>query len=436
MVLEDRRLTRVSKFALPVALLLAGSMWFYMQDVLIRHQANYATAHEIPRGNLSDLYPRWLGARELLLHHRDPYSAEVTREIQVGYYGRAIDPSRPLDPTDEQGFAYPVYVVLLLAPTIWLPFSAVQIGFRWFLIALTGASVPLWFRTLRWRLSSSATAVVIVLTLGSFQVLQGIKLQQLTLLVSGLIAGCALLLVEGQLLVAGVLLALASIKPQLTLPLSAWLLFWAVNDWRQRRNFIWGFCGTIAALVVAGELVLPGWIGRFYQAVIAYRRYNNGAESALELLFTPAVGRVLIIAVMLGLAVVCWKARRVSNRAPTFSRLLALVLAATIVIAPKEAPYNQVLLLPPILLVVRQLPALWTKGFLSRVSLTIAALIIVWPWLAAVAIAVASFFLPAAEVQKAWVAPVYTSLAIPLAVAVLAFYAARSDDASALPQRP
>jgi len=53
---------------------------------------------ERPRGNLSDLYPRWLGARELLLHGRDPYSPEITREIQRGYYGRELDSSRPNDP--------------------------------------------------------------------------------------------------------------------------------------------------------------------------------------------------------------------------------------------------------------------------------------------------------------------------------------------------
>lgn len=407
-------------------------MWFYMQYVLIRHQASYALLHEIPRGNLSDLYPRWLGTRELLLHHQDPYSAEVTREIQVGYYGRAIDRSRPSDPTDEQGFAYPVYVVFLLAPTIRMPFSIVQIGFRWFLIALTAASVPLWLRTLRWRISSSALVTVIVLTLGSFQVLQGIKLQQLSLLVSGLITGCASLLAGGSFFLAGVLLALASIKPQLTVPLSAWLLFWALSEWRQRKKFVWGFCGTIAVLSVAGELVLPGWIGRFRQAIIAYRRYNNGAESSLELLFTPTVGRLLTVAVLLGLAALCWRTRRVSHREPAFHGMLALVLATTIAIAPKEAPYNQVLLLAPILLVARHSPILWTRSPLSRVSLAIAGLMIAWPWLAAAGIFIASFFLPPDQVQKAWVVPVYTSLAIPLAVAILTSYTIRLDEATGL----
>src|ERR1700728_2468522 len=103
---------------LALALLLAGSMSFYVRHILIGHQQADAALHGTPRGNLSDLYPRWLGARELLLHHRDPYSPEVTREIQIGYYGRQLNPARLSDPKDQQGFAYPVYVVFLLAPTI------------------------------------------------------------------------------------------------------------------------------------------------------------------------------------------------------------------------------------------------------------------------------------------------------------------------------
>ena len=131
-------------------------MWFYVQWVLVPYQKADAAAHGRPRGNLSDLYPRWLGTRELLLHHRDPYSSEVTREIQIGYYGRPLDPGRIDDPRfnepkDQQGFAYPLHVIFLLAPTIGLPFPVVQTGFRWLLVILTLASVLLWLRVVRWR---------------------------------------------------------------------------------------------------------------------------------------------------------------------------------------------------------------------------------------------------------------------------------------------
>ena len=191
-----------SRLGLLLALLSAASMWFYVQWVLVPYQKADAAAHGRPRGNLSDLYPRWLGTRELLLHHRDPYSPEVTREIQSGYYGRPLDAGRIDDPRfnepkDQQGFAYPLHVVFLLAPTIGLPFPVVQTGFRWLLITLTLASVLLWLRVLRWRPSVASTAILIVLTFGSYAVVQGIKLQQLTLVVSALLAGCAAALVAG-----------------------------------------------------------------------------------------------------------------------------------------------------------------------------------------------------------------------------------------------
>src|SRR5947199_9904932 len=119
-------------------------MWFYVQKVLIPHQEMYAAVHRRPRGFLSDLYPRWLGARELLLHHRDPYTPDVTREIQIGYYGRPLDPTRPNDPKDEQRFAYPVYVVFLLAPVAHMPFAPVRIAFAVLLAIVTAVSVFLW----------------------------------------------------------------------------------------------------------------------------------------------------------------------------------------------------------------------------------------------------------------------------------------------------
>ena len=57
-----------SKIVLFASLLFAGSMWFYVQRILVPFQNADAKIHGRPRGNLSDLYPRWLGARELLLH--------------------------------------------------------------------------------------------------------------------------------------------------------------------------------------------------------------------------------------------------------------------------------------------------------------------------------------------------------------------------------
>ena len=399
-----------------IALLLAASMWSYVQYVLVPYQQADAAAHGRPRGNLSDLYPRWLGARELLLHHRDPYSNDVTREIQAGYYGRPLDPARPEDPKDQQGFAYPVYVVFLLAPAVTLPFSVVQSGFRWLLLIITIATVLLWLRALRWRPSTTTTAILVVLTIGSFPAVLGIKLQQLSLVVSGLIALCAVLLTSGHLLLAGIALGLATVKPQLVWPLAAWLTLWTISDWRRRQGFLWGFALTMAALLGGSEYLLPGWMTKFRQAIAAYRQYTGGAGSLLDALVTPGWGRVISGLILLALAAVCWRLRRESADTAAFSLVTAVVLAATVVIVPMVAPYNQLLLLPSVFLLVQQAGSNWNRSRLTRLAYVVSGLLVLWPWLATLCLSVATLIFPAGAVQRAWAVPLYTSLGIPLAV--------------------
>jgi hypothetical protein len=405
-----------SVIGLLIALLLAASMWWYVQNLLIPYQRADAAAHGRPRGNLSDLYPRWLGSRELLLNHRNPYSPEVTREIETGYYGRPLDPSRAEDPRDQQGFVYPVYVVFFLAPTVHLPFAVVQEGFRWLLVALTISSVPLWLAALRWRPSPTTIAAMVVLTIGSFPAVQGIKLQQLSLLVAALIAACMASIESGRLVSAGVLLALAAIKPQLAAPLGGWLVLWGLGDWQQRKGFIWGLAVTLMTLVGAAQYVLPGWISDFYNAVVAYRKYTAGAGSLLDTLITPGWGKVLSLMIVVSLACICWRLRHENANSFAFALVSSLVLAATVVIVPMVAPYNQALLLPGILLLVREGARIWSKNRLARLSCLAAAFLVLWPWAATVSLALASIALPMASLQRAWAVPLYTSLGIPLGI--------------------
>src|ERR1035441_396811 len=49
------------------SVLCAAGTWLYASRGLISYQIRDSAANDIPRGNLSDLYPRWLGARELLM---------------------------------------------------------------------------------------------------------------------------------------------------------------------------------------------------------------------------------------------------------------------------------------------------------------------------------------------------------------------------------
>lgn len=414
--MKRNQLLKSPGFGLLLALLFTGGMWFYVQKVLVPHQRLEAAAHAWPRGNLSDLYPRWLGARELLLRHRDPYSPEVTREIQIGYYGRPLDPALSEDPKDQQRFAYPVYVAFLMAPTIGLSFPQAQSCFRWLFVFLTLVSVPLWLRTARWKPTLAVTFILIILTFGSFAVVQGIKLQQLSLVVNGVLAASAAALVSGYFTLAGFLLALATFKPQLALPMAAWLGLWAVSDWRRRQGFVWSFAFTLAVLLVASEYVLPGWMGRFREAISAYRDYTQGASSLLEVLATPMLGKIMVAGIIILVAAIGWRVRRAADDSAAFSMMLALVLAATVVIVPSFAPYNQVLLLPAVFVIAGSWSALWNRDRLTRTICVITGLVVFWPWLASCALLFASFFLPPEVVQRGWTAPLRNSLLLPVVV--------------------
>ena len=401
-----------------LAMLCAMGMWTYIDRVLIPHQIGDAASQDRPRGNLSDLYPRWIGARELLLRGRDPYSQEVTREIQAGYYGRALDLSRPYDPRDQAGFAYPVYVVFTLAPTVRLPFRIVQKGFFWMLAILTAASTLLWLRLLQWSAPPWIKISLLALTLGNLGVVQGLKLQQMSLLVAGLIAIAIMLLVADYAVAAGILLAVATIKPQLMVLLLLWLAIWTVADWRRRYRLAISFLATMALLLAASEWYLPHWIPRFWQAVREYQQYT-GARSVLDsLIGTPWswMLEAVALAAMLG---ACYRERRQEANTSGFAFMISLVLATTVLLVPISAPYNHVLLIPALLLLAKERRTIWQSNPVIRVLFLITAGLIFWPWLSSVVLAGLSFVLPAQTVEPTWAIPSWTLTQVPVGVAAL-----------------
>jgi hypothetical protein len=423
-----------SIWAVVVALVCAAGVWLFLQRVMIPYQIADAAATGRPRGNLSDLYPRWVGARELLLHGRDPYSAEVTREIQVGYYGRALDHSRKNDPRDEQGFAYPVYVVFALAPTLQLTFALVQRWFSLLLILISAASALLWVQSLGWRSSlhsswhsSSRSSLrssfltriaVVILALGNLAAMQGLKLEQMSLLVAGLIAIAILCLAHDHQVAAGVTLALASMKPQLVVLLLVWLAIWTLGDLRRRCRWLVSFLVVMTIQIAAAEWYLPHWIPRFWQAARAYRDYT-GAISVLEEWIGPLLGRALETLAFVLLIRLCWKERSAAATTRTFARMASLVLAFTVLLIPADSVYNQVLLIPALLVLFEARWGLWQKGAASRLLLLTVVGLVAWPWITTIALAVLSFVLPQERVEEYWAVPFWTSILIPVGVAAL-----------------
>jgi len=418
-----------------MAVVAAASMWFYVDAIMARNQVADAAVRHIPRGNLSDLYPRWLGARELLLHGRNPYSNEITAEIQTGYYGRPLDPSLPNDPKDQQAFAYPVYVIFVLSPAIKLPFNLVRFWFLWVLVGLSVAAMWLWLQVLRWRLSFVGTFLCVVLLLGSFPEVQGIKLQQLSLLVAALLAAGTALVSAGQLFLGGALLALATIKPQLALPLIAWLLIWTASNWKVRWRFAAGFFAIMGLLLAASEFVLPGWLRMFWQAVREYRGYT-GNQSILDQLadwgLGPWGGSILAAIAAMASAALLWRVRTEAAASENFGRAIALVMALTILIIPMNSPYNQILLLPSILVLARERRSLISDSAVVRIVYVGGVFGLGWAWLASVMVMLIWCF-SHTMAMGAWKTPLYAIFTMPVLVFMLTLVSVRQHTVLRVP---
>jgi hypothetical protein len=279
--------------------------------------------------------------------------------------------------------------------------------------------VLLWFTVLRWKVPRKSVPILIVLVLGWLPMVQGIKLQQLSLLVAALIAACGACLAGGWLLVAGGIVALATIKPQLTWPIVLWLLVWAASDWRSRWRFVFGF-GIVMILLLGGaELLLPGWLGMFIEAIRQYHQYTQN-QSVLVWMFGSVVGRIIEVGSLILCAICIWPMRRVPATGPAFGRVFALVLALTVLVVPMFAPYNQVLLIPAILALLQSeachdpvLPAI-------RLARVVGGVLVLWPWIASCGLSLAYLWLTPAVRERVWPTPFYSNFIVPIFIFGLA----------------
>ncbi len=360
-----------------LSVLACAVTWLYTARVLgpWEHYVN------VERGNLKnqmgDLYSPWMGTRELLLHGSNPYGPEVSHEIQMAFYGRAIAQSyrEPgANVINEQRFAYPVYVVFLLAPTVHADFQKLQVWAAATLAVLTALSVLLWIEVLRWQPSKALIATLILFTLSTPQVTQGLRLRQLGLVVAFLLAVSAWCVIRNHLALAGIALALSTIKPQMVVLPLAWFLLWSVSAWPRRWPLLAGFSITLATLIALGELLLPGWPHFFLNGLLAYRNYV-ATPSILSTVLGGAFGLVVSGIIVVGMLAFAWRNRQADAASPEFIQVLTAFLLGAALVLPLMYPFNQVLLLLPAMMIARD----WLS--LPRLLRRVLAVVVAWPWI-------------------------------------------------------
>ena len=417
---------------LVLALLVALGTCYYYFDLLLPRARLQDAANEMVGAYDygGDFYPIWLTGRELLFHGKNPYTQEMTREIQTGLFGRPMDPRRRADPpTDFRSFSYPLYVDLLVAPLLPVGFDTVRVVLGILLPLLTAASLIFWLRAFHLRVSSTTGAVAIILFLVSYPVLEGLYAQQAGLLVGAALALTAAMLARGRFWLAGMLLASASVKPQLVWLLALWLLLWAVSDWKRRKAFPLSFILCMGLLVlVSHNSPLPGWFVGWWRSLAGYSHYTLPPLS--QLVLGRFLGAGVGLATLTLAAAACWRARREPAGSATFSLAMSFCPRRSTCWSWRrraERFTTRSVSLPAILWLGLRRAEILNASRPLRVLALAAMIALCWQWITACGVAFASGFWPARASNPAvLVFPTRMAASLPFVLlALLSFFIVR-----------
>jgi hypothetical protein len=175
----------------------------------------------------------------------------------------------------------------------------------------------------------------------------------------------------------------------------------------------------------------------FVAALGQYHAYTQN-QSVLEVLLNQILGgsaddklshfggQLLSVLAVLACVPLFWRFRREPANSPSFGFALALALALTVLVVPMYAPYNQVLLLPAILLLARQRANFQSRSSALRWVYRLTALTIFWQWAASLGL-VAIYFFSRPIALAGWRWPFFATLALPVCVFVILFFAAKEE---------
>jgi hypothetical protein len=205
---------------------------------------------------------------------------------------------------------------------------------------------------------------------------------------------------------AGVLLALATAKPQLAIAACVPLLFWAVAGWRQRRGFVFSFLITATALLAATTVLVPDWYPQWLTVLHTYTQYNG--RSLVVSLFGSTLGPGVSFVIAMAVLFVCWRWRE----DPWFS--VSFSIASMQLIMPFQI-YNEVMLLAPIFWFGSHVAEVRSFGWTHQILLAAVWLTLAEEFIAVTALGLIGVFVPVAAAHF-WKLPVVFAFFLPAIV--------------------
>ena len=301
----------------------------------------------------ADLIDEWVGLR-CVLHGENPYTDQTTRDIQIARYGHALAPG---DKADRQMFPYPAHAVIVLGPLVLMSWDNARLTFLWGTIPLLAIGIWACIQALNVQLSRRYVLLATYLTLCSWPVMWGLRLQQPTLIIVPLTFLAGFLLSRGHPVPAAILMASATIKPQLIVPVLLWMLLWTLTH--RAWTFLLSFAAGTAGLLLWTEHILPHWFMNWIAQLHRYAGDRHHGKLPLAYILGHWWGVAATAILIAWAGFLLWKMRTCSRDSRGFGLCFALSVSISAItsLADGGLIYNHVLLFPGCLLIVLARPA-------------------------------------------------------------------------------
>lgn len=328
-----------------------------------------------PGGN--DFLVHWVGTKSFIKEGTSPYSDQVALEIQNLVYGRPATSGE-----HELRVAYPFYSFFLFLPFSLIEnYSTARALWMVFLEILLIFSTIITIKVVNWRPKFLMLFLIMVFSIFWYHGLRAIINGNAVVVILFFCIMCIYAIINKQDEIAGICLAIITIKPQVVLAVIVFISLWSILNHR-RKIFFW-FLGTVTVFILLGLFFLPNWPIEFLREVLRYPSYNppgTPASSLSELL--PGAGRqlgLILSGVSVLLLLVEWVLTKNStNLKFVWTVSLTLILGQWINI--QTDPGNFIIMFPAVVLILRMVENRW-KSYGHWIILSFLSILFFFPWL-------------------------------------------------------
>lgn len=338
---------------------------------------NVAASYQLftrPYPGFNDYLTVWEASRLFFYAGRDPYSAETSLAIQRRIFGRPALPNE-----QPNHFAYPFYAIYFVYPFIHAEYEWATAAWLVFLEVCLISGLILLLDLFKWRVGPLTAAGLILFTLFAYPAARGLVLGQVSHLVYFLQVAALWALARRRDGAAGVLLALSTFKPQMSVFIVPFVLIWAL--WRRRWRIVGAFSGTLSVLIGSSFLLQPNWVEGFLYQLTLYPSYIEVSTPVWVVTdYLLGLGSWAELSLNgLGVLIMLWAWRQALRRGTVgdFAWALMLTLTLTHLIGLRTATPHFVVFLLPLTFYLRN----WARQRRYNAMLITLAALFALPWL-------------------------------------------------------